>query len=222
MFSCGGMGHGCFNSTHVLIGHCGHSAGRCDLVIRSTGRRSNLPRLSLKRACHSPPRRLTDYQLFCLSLSTGYFLFMNRQPIQPSHTVAAPNVFAKISQLVSSSVIRASPVFTIYSSASSLMQPSADTNANTENAITSQCDRQRIANTRYTHNNPVNTPPPTKCVVKLVSRPSMSGDGRYHEMKNNTHAQYNNQRYFVSLVKPWQRSMYGTTAANTTGANTEI
>ena len=147
---------------------------------------------------------------------------MNRQPIQPSHTVAAPNVFAKISQLVSSSVIRASPVFTIYSSASSLMQPSADTNANTENAITSQCDRQRIANTRYTHNNPVNTPPPTKCVVKLVSRPSMSGDGRYHEMKNTTHAQYNNQRYFVSLVKPWQRSMYGTTAANTTGANTEI
>ena len=204
MFSCGGMGHGCFNSTHVLIGGSRLHAARHDLFIRSTdsSRAALLPRPSLKRACHSPPRRLTDYQLFCLSLSAGYFLFTNRQPIQPSHTVATPNVFAKISQLVSSSVIRASPVFTIYSSASSLMQPSADTNANTENAITSQWARQRIASTRYTHNNPVNNPPPTKCVVKLVSRPSMSGDGRYHEMKNNTHAQYNNQRYFFSSVKP--------------------
>ena len=67
---------------------------------------------------------------------------------------------------------------------------------------THQCDRQRIANTRYTHNSPVNNPPPTKCVVKLVSRPSISGDGKYHEMKNNTQAQYNNQRYFFSSVKP--------------------
>ena len=204
MFSCGGMGHGCFNSTHVLIGGSRLSAGQCDRVIRSAPgqQQPHLPRPSLKRACHSPPRRLTDYQLFCLSLSTGYFLFMNRQPIQPSHTVATPNVFAKISQLVSSSVIRASPVFTIYSSASSLMQPSADTNANTENAITSQWDCQRIASTKYIHNNPVNSPPPTKCVVKLVSRPSMSGDGKYHEMKNSTQARYTNQRYFFSSAKP--------------------
>lgn len=181
-----------------------------------------IPRPSLKRACHSPPRRLTDYQLFCLSLSTGYFLFMNRQPIQPSHTVAAPNVFAKMSQLVSSSVIRAKPTLTIYNSASSLMQPSADTSANSENAITSQCDRQRIANTRYTQNNPVNSPPPTKCVVKLVSRPSISGDGKYHEMQNNTQAIYSSQRCFASLVKPWRRSTYGTANANVTGTQTEI
>ena len=121
---------------------------------------------------------------------------------QPNHTATAPSVFAKISQLVSSSVMRAKPNLTINNSASSLIHPKADTKAKTENAITNQCDRQRIANTRYAQNSPVNSPPPTKCVVKLVSCPSINGDGKYHEMKNSTQARYNNQRYFFSSVKP--------------------
>ena len=224
MFSCDGVDHECFNSTHMLISRCKLPAAMYDLFTRSTntGRAALLPRPSLKRACHSPPRRLTDYQLFCLSLSAGYFLFTNRQPTQPSHTAVVPSVFAKISQLVSSSVIRAKPTLTIYNSASSLIQPNADTRANSENAITSQCDRQCIANTRYTHNSPVNSPPPTKCVVKLVSRPSMSGDGKYHEMQNNTQAIYSSQRYFFSSMKPWRRSTYGTANANVTETQTEI
>ena len=96
----------------------------------------------------------------------------------------APSELARISQLVSVRVIVARPVLTIISSASSLMQPSAETRANSEKASMSQCARQLSANFRYHQRSPVNTPPPTKCVVKLVSCPSMSGDGKYHETKN--------------------------------------
>ena len=204
MFSCDGVDHECFNSTHMLISRCKLPAAMYDLFTRSTntGRAALLPRPSLKRACHSPPRRLTDYQLFCLSLSAGYFLFTNRQPTQPSHTAVVPSVFAKISQLVSSISILAIPAFTINNSANSLMQPSAETKAKIENAIISQCARHFIDETKYAQNRPVNSPPPTKCVIKLVSRPSMSGDGKYQEMKNNTQAKYSNQLYFFSSVKP--------------------
>ncbi len=121
----------------------------------------------------------------CLAPTLFAAKFTSAQPI---HTAAAPSVFAKISQLVSSSVMRAKPTLTIHNSASSLMQPSADTRANSENAITSQCDRHFIDETKYAHNSPVNSPPPTKCVVKLVSCPSINGDGKYQEIKNNKHA----------------------------------
>jgi hypothetical protein len=82
----------------------------------------------------------------------------------------------------------AKPALTINNSANSLMQPSAETKANTENAITNQCARHFIDETKYTQNSPVNSPPPTKCVVKLVSCPSINGDGKYQDMKNNKHA----------------------------------
>lgn len=137
---------------------------------------------------------------------------------QPS---AAPRVFAAKSQEVSVSFKPTIFAATSPHSNSSFTTPSVLTRVNTAIPSIHHANLQGSACRIYPHNTAQKTPPPIKWVMNCVCCPAISGDGMYHDTKNNTQANTSNQERL--MVRPViRRKIHGRNAHRTSGTINEI